>query len=102
MRPTWVLATGALVVALAALVPFVRRGRTNGGGTPGAGASATVVIGDLGGADSLLALAVREALRAELVNTSGVLVTSDMGIRELKTLMRLPADASLGRPELLA
>jgi tetratricopeptide (TPR) repeat protein len=102
MQPTWVLAAGALVVVLAALVPFVRRGRANGGGTLGAGPGATVVIGDLGGADSLLALAVREALRAELVNTSGVLVTSDMGIRELKTLMRLPASASLGRPELLA
>ncbi|MGH7677156.1 MAG: BTAD domain-containing putative transcriptional regulator [Gemmatimonadaceae bacterium] len=68
------------------------------GGAPGA----TVVIGDLEGPDSVLALAVREALRAELVNTKGVLLTSDVGIRELKTLMRLPRDAALRPPQLLS
>ena len=62
---------------------------------------AIVVIGDLGGPDSALALAVREALRARLSNTNGVVVTSDLVIRELQTLMRLP-NAALRPPHLLA
>lgn len=65
------------------------------------GPNALVVIGDLDGPDSTLALAVREALRAELVNTRGVLLISDQGIRELKTLTRLPADAPLRTAALL-
>ena len=62
--------------------------------------AAVVVLGDLSGPDSVLSLAVREALRAQLANTSGVLVTSDLGIRELETLMRLPK-APLRPPHLL-
>ena len=65
-------------------------------------AAATVVIGHLDGPDSVLALAVREALRAELSNTSGVLLTSDLGIYELRSLMRMPKDAPLRPPLLLA
>ena len=62
--------------------------------------AAVVVLGDLSGPDSVLSLAVREALRAQLANTNGVLVTSDLGIRELETLMRLPK-APLRPPHLL-
>lgn len=63
--------------------------------------SAVVVIGDLSGPDSVLSLAVREALRAQLSNTKGIVVTSDLGIREVKTLMRLPRDSALGLQQLL-
>lgn len=63
---------------------------------------AIVVIGDLDGPDSVLALAVREALRAELVNTRGVILTSDLGVRELKALMRLPRESPLTSQQLLA
>jgi DNA-binding SARP family transcriptional activator len=63
---------------------------------------ASVVLGDLEGPDSVLALAVREALRAELVNTRGVIVTSDLGMRELKSLMRLRPDSALSLDDLLA
>jgi hypothetical protein len=61
-----------------------------------------VVIGDLDGPDPVLGLAVREALRAELANRRGVLLISDVGIRELKGLMRMHRDSALGRPQLIA
>jgi len=64
--------------------------------------AAIVVVGDLEGPDSVLALAAREALRAELVNARGVLLTSDAGMRELKTLMRLSPEAPLLGPPLVA
>ena len=63
---------------------------------------AVVVVGDLEGPDSVLALAAREALRAELVNARGVLLTSDAGMRDLKMLMRLPPGAPLVGPALLS
>ena len=89
--------------ALAAIILFaVPRGvPANDSATP-RDASATVVIGDLDGPDSVLSLAVREALRAELSNSRGVLLTSDLGIRELKTLMRIPTAAPLRPPQLLS
>ncbi|MGQ0539177.1 MAG: BTAD domain-containing putative transcriptional regulator, partial [Gemmatimonadaceae bacterium] len=95
----WTLAAVA-VVALAVLL-VARPGRPTGDRGVVA-PSATVVVGDLEGPDSVLALAVREALRAELINTRGVLLTSDAGIRDLKTLMRLPRDSALRAPQLLA
>ena len=67
-----------------------------------AGRGARVVIGDLDGPDSVLALAVREALRAELANKKGVLLISDAGVRELKALMRMHRDSALRRPQLIA
>ncbi|MDP9179742.1 MAG: hypothetical protein M3O61_18880, partial [Gemmatimonadota bacterium] len=101
-RRTWRWTAVATVVAaiLAALAWQQLQLRESGRATPSV--SAVVVIGDLGGPDSVLALAVREALRAQLSNTSGVFVTSDLGLRELKTLMRLPLDSSLTPPQLLA
>jgi tetratricopeptide (TPR) repeat protein len=91
------MGTAAAIVAVALLW-----GADKSEATSASAASVTVVIGDLAGPDSVLGLAVREALRAELVNTNGVLLTSDVGMRELRTLMRLPRDSALSRPDLIA
>ncbi len=101
-RPARRWAAAVTMVALAVvLLAQAEWGSTSESQVPDA-QSATVVIGDLDGPDSVLALAVREALRAELVNTRGVLLTSDLGIREIKAFMRLPRDSALRRPQLLA
>lgn len=96
----WGVAAIAVVAVTALLVS--RPGRRASSDRAAVASGATVVVGDLAGPDSVLALAVREALRAELVNTKGVLLTSDAGIRDLKTLMRLPRDSALRAPQLLA
>ena len=96
----WGLAVAG--VAAAGVLLVTRPGRNPPPADAGGAPSATVVVGDFEGPDSVLALAVREALRAELVNTRGVLLTSDAGIRDLKTLMRLPRDSALRAPQLLA
>ncbi len=96
----WGVAAIAIVAVTALLVS--RPGRPASSDRAAIAPGATVVVGDLQGPDSVLALAVREALRAELVNTKGVLLTSDAGIRDLKALMRLPRDSALRAPQLLA
>ncbi|MFN2397731.1 MAG: BTAD domain-containing putative transcriptional regulator [Gemmatimonadaceae bacterium] len=103
-RPAWhwTLAVLGVATGFAMLVSQLVGGRATGSAILGDARSATVVVGDLEGPDSVLSLAVREALRAELVNTNGVILTSDLGIRELKTLMRLPRDSPLRPPQLLA
>ncbi len=84
------------VVTAAAVVGVVAwRQVQHRNGLGSSSATAVVVLGELGGPDSVLALAVREALRAELANTRGVRVASDVGVREVKTLMRLPQDSPL-------
>ncbi|HMC56785.1 MAG TPA: hypothetical protein VKH19_16525 [Gemmatimonadaceae bacterium] len=90
-----------VAVAIAILLARQLRSATSDASARGSG-NVTVVIGDLDGPDPSLTLAVREALRAELVNAKGVLLTSDIGIRELKTLMRLPTDSALLGAALLA
>lgn len=95
---------GAL--AFAAVLVAMASQRIQGRGASGAsGASAplgaVVVIDALTGADTVLALAVREALRAELSNTGGIVVTSDLGIRDLRALARLPQDSALPVDRLL-
>lgn len=97
-RLVLMFASGVAAVIVGAAYLRAELGR---GAVPAAGA-ASVVIGDVVGPDSTLALAVREALRAQLVNTPGILVASDYGIGELKSLMRLPRDVVLVPPELLA
>jgi DNA-binding SARP family transcriptional activator/tetratricopeptide (TPR) repeat protein len=98
------LVLGLLAVAAAILFAATRLRTSNRSPAviTNADGTAVVVIGDLEGPDSILALAVREALRAELVNTRGVILTSDCGIRELKTLMRLPHDSTLTQSQLMA
>ncbi|MGQ0639596.1 MAG: BTAD domain-containing putative transcriptional regulator [Gemmatimonadaceae bacterium] len=98
----WAIPAAGLVALAAFLMSRPERGPSDGSRAAESPRSATVVVGNLEGPDSVLALAVREALRAELVNTTGVLLTSDAGIRDLKTLMRLPRDAALQPAELLA
>lgn len=94
----WLLAA-AVVAALA----FVAQGRITARELARAnGAITRVVIGDLEGPDASLALAVREALRAELMNTRRVHLTSEQGISELKTLMRLPRDSALRPAQVVA
>ena len=101
-RPVLRWGLAAAGAAAAAVLLVARPGRNPPTAGAAAAPGATVVVGDLEGPDSVLSLAVREALRAELVNTRGVLLTSDLGIRELKTLMRLPRDSALRPPQLLA
>ncbi len=96
------LAVAAIAVVSVTTLLVSRPGRSPVSDRGAVAPSATVVVGDLAGPDSVLALAVREALRAELVNTKGVLLTSDAGIRDLKTLMRLPQDSPLRAPQLIA
>ena len=93
-----VAATAVTLLAVAQLGDRAVMPKVSGTASRGA----IVVVGDLEGPDSVLALAVREALRAELVNTRGVILTSDLGIRELKSLMRLPHDSTLQPAQLLA
>lgn len=97
-RRHWLTAVSAILIVGVVAVVSTTRGSTSRNGD----AMATVVLGDFKGPDTVLALALREALRAELVNTPGVQLTSDQGVRELKTLMRLPAGMPLRGPELLA
>ncbi|MGQ0766004.1 MAG: BTAD domain-containing putative transcriptional regulator [Gemmatimonadota bacterium] len=96
----------AVAVAVAASALVIVRNVLGSAGNERPGSESpdgtTVVVGDLEGPDAILSLAVREALRAELQNTSGVLLTSDLGIRELKSLMRLPHDSALRSGPLLA
>jgi DNA-binding SARP family transcriptional activator/tetratricopeptide (TPR) repeat protein len=101
-QPPWRWGLLVFGAAAAGVLLVTRPGRNPPNAAGVAAQSATVVVGDLEGPDSILALAVREALRAELVNTNGVILTSDAGIRELKALMRLPRDSALRQPQLLA
>ena len=102
-RPTRripVAIAATLVVALA-ILGLQARDRDGADAAPATRAEATVVLGDLAGPDSVLALAVREALRAELSNTRGVHLTSDLRLRGVRSLMRLPVGAPLAPPSLL-
>ncbi|MGH7639024.1 MAG: BTAD domain-containing putative transcriptional regulator [Gemmatimonadaceae bacterium] len=98
VRRHWLAAVSAILIVAVVAVVSTTRGSSSRNGD----AMATVVLGDLKGPDTVLALALREALRAELVNTPGVQLTSDQGVRELKTLMRLPPGMPLRGSELLA
>jgi tetratricopeptide (TPR) repeat protein len=98
---TWIGVAAVTVVALV-VVSGALRGVASVRGPTSDGAATRVVIGDLDGPDSVLALAVREALRAELANKQGVLLISDAGVRELKGLMRMHRDSALRRPQLIA
>jgi DNA-binding SARP family transcriptional activator len=96
------IAAGAVALVLA-LVALQLRSRDDPAGSPAAPtAGATrVVLGNLAGPDTLLALAVREALRAELTNAGGVILTSELGLRQASELMRLEHDSALFPPHLL-
>lgn len=96
----WIGVAAVTVAAFIAVSGALRGDSAIRGATSTSGAR--VVIGDLEGPDSVLALAVREALRAELANKPGVLLASDAGIRELKGLMRMHRDSALRRPQLIA
>jgi DNA-binding SARP family transcriptional activator len=92
----------ATVVGMLAVLTLWRvRVAASSGASRSAAGPVTVVVGDLEGPEPTLTLAVREALRAELVNARGVRLTSDIGIREIKTLMRLDPDSALGRAQLV-
>lgn len=98
----WAIAATAFVLLAVFLVAQVDRGAASEGSQSPDARGVTVVIGDIEGPDSALSLAVREALRAELANRDGVRLTSDAGVREIRILMRLPRDAPLRPPQLLA
>ncbi|MEW5915576.1 MAG: BTAD domain-containing putative transcriptional regulator, partial [Gemmatimonadota bacterium] len=99
---TWVaVGTAVLATVLLGIVQLRREADITVDRTTASGA-AIVVVGQLDGPDTVLSLAVREALRAELTNSRGVVLTSDLGLRELTTLMRLPPAVALQPPQLLA
>jgi DNA-binding SARP family transcriptional activator len=98
-KRVWIGVAAIAVVAVIGVSGALRGdGSLRGARSPGA----RVVIGDLEGPEPVLALAVREALRAELANRQGVLLISDVGMRELKGLMRMHRDSALSRPQLIA
>jgi DNA-binding SARP family transcriptional activator len=100
--PAWRgLTTVAVVVVVLVAIVVQTRGRYGVGATLPATAQANVVLGDLDGPDSVLTLAVREALRAELSNTPRIHMTSDLRVRSIRSLMRVPLDAPLHPPSLL-
>ncbi len=98
-RWRWIAGVASVAGAVALLIWLRPDGQGDASAAPGIGA--IVVLGDLTGPDTVLALAVREALRARLSNTRGVVVTSDLRVRELESLMRL-ADSRLRPPQLLS
>jgi len=59
-----------------------------------------IVLGDILGPDTVLALAVKEALQAELSNTPGVRLVPESRMREARRLMGLGQDGALA-PHLL-
>jgi DNA-binding SARP family transcriptional activator len=101
-RSRWLPAAVVAIALVALLITRQLPGVSSASNARRGSPNVTVVIGDLDGPDLSLTLAVREALRAELVNAKGVLLTSDLGIRELRTLMRLSPDSALRGQELVA
>ncbi|MGH7717955.1 MAG: AfsR/SARP family transcriptional regulator, partial [Gemmatimonadaceae bacterium] len=99
----WPLAVAAAIALLLALASRERSPDVAAAspGVSSASSPARVVVGDLTGPDTVLALAVREALRAELSNASGVVLASELGMREARSLMRIPAESALRPPRLL-
>jgi tetratricopeptide (TPR) repeat protein len=93
----------ALVAVAALLVVLVARERLRAGPriAPDQRMDALVVVGDLEGPDSVLAMAVREALRAELSGAEGIALASDLRLRELRTLTGIAPESPLRLPELL-
>ncbi len=59
------------------------------------------VLGELAGADSVMAMAVREALRAELAGDGGIRLVDEFRIREVLALMQLPPTTRLTPPVVL-
>lgn len=100
------LSSKVLAVAALAVVALVVATRTTGGSPWGDDRRdvpvATVMVGELASPDTMLALAVREGLRAELANTRGLRITTERGMHELRTLMRWPADSTMRTTGLLA
>lgn len=86
------LGIGAAVLLLLAAVVILHVAR---GSRPSATIARTVVLAELLSPDSTLALAVREALRAELESDPGIRVLGDAGMRETLELMKLPTDAAV-------
>ena len=99
VRPWFAFAT---ILGLASVAMIAWAGTLSRASTADERQSAVVVIGDFAGPDPVLALAVREALRAELANARGVRLASDHGIRQLRELMRMSRDSALRPPALLA
>jgi len=75
------LAAGIVAVAFASTIAVVARSG------PPEEIPPIVLLGDVDNPDSMLALAVREALRAEIANLQGIELVSDRRVRALKTLM---------------
>ncbi|HEU5186735.1 MAG TPA: BTAD domain-containing putative transcriptional regulator [Gemmatimonadaceae bacterium] len=58
----------------------------------------TIVLSELRGTDTILALAVQEALRAELASAPDVRLAGESSIRETLRLMSIPEGVALTRP----
>lgn len=95
----WIATVASLAAAAALLLALTTDRGDYASTAPGIGA--IVVLGDMSGPDTVLALAVREAIRARLSNTRGVVVASDLRVRELKSLLRF-SDSGLRPHQLLS
>ncbi|HEY0671518.1 MAG TPA: BTAD domain-containing putative transcriptional regulator [Longimicrobiales bacterium] len=89
----WYISAGVFAAA-AALVLILTR-------SSGRAHDSHVLLAAVSGPDSSLSLAVREALRAELEQSKGVRVLSDMVAARTLELMRLPPSTTLDEPRAL-
>lgn len=89
-------------IALSAAATFVLVGMVSViRGNPSTAATTrpqSVVLASIGGPDSTLSLAVREAVRAELESAAGIHVVPDYASRETLRLMRLSPTTSITLP----
>jgi DNA-binding SARP family transcriptional activator len=89
-RALWSMAGAVLLILVGSAIAASRSG--DGSAVSG---MRSVVLGTFTGTDSALALAVREALRAELQAAPAVRVLSDESVREALRLMRVPSDTAV-------
>jgi DNA-binding SARP family transcriptional activator/tetratricopeptide (TPR) repeat protein len=92
-RQVALIATAATMAALVIALAAASRGLRDRA-LPGE-APRRVVLGTVHGPDTLLDIAVREAVRAQLESTTGVRVLGDAQSRDALQLMRVPEDAEL-------
>lgn len=92
-RRSLLLASAAAVLAAGVALPGLR--------SDSPAAPRVAVLGELGGVDSVMAMAVREALRAELARDGGIRLVDEFRIRELLALMQLPPATRLTPPVLV-
>lgn len=92
--PARIAVSVAAILVFGGMISVIR-------GNPATAAAArpqSVVLASIGGPDSTLSLAVREAVRAELESAPGIRVVPDYAARQTLRLMTLPPTTSITLP----